>query len=330
MPSLSIDTKLTDFPSDIARIARETENTAVDVWINETGHDPFLSAAVLAELTETITIGTRIATAFTRSPMSLAYTAWDLADHSNGRFTLGLGTQVRAHNVRRFSVDFEWDSPGPRLREVIQALRHIWRAFQHEDEDLAFEGEYYSFSLLSDYFDPGPIDHPDIPIHIAGLNEYNVRLAGELCDGLALHPFNSPSFIEEVIHDWVGSGAARADRSQDAVDLTAGPFVITGRSDEALDERREYVRRRIAFYASTPAYRLVLDHHGWGDLQEDLYPLSLDQRWDEMAEYITDEILYTFAVEAPHDSLAEALRDRYAGIVDRVVIEDGLAVSAPG
>lgn len=326
MSPVPIDLKLTDFPSDIGQIAQDADKHGTNVWMNETGHDPYLPPAVLSELTDDVGLGTRIATAFTRSPMSLAYTAWDLADHSNGRFTLGLGTQVRAHNKRRYSVDFEWEPPGPRLREVIQALRHIWSVFQNEGKELDFEGDYYSFSLMSPYFHPGPIDNPEIPILISGMNEYNVRLAGELCDGLAIHPFNSPSFIENVIYEWIQEGADKGDRSLDDVDISTSPFIISGATDEEIADKRAYVRRRIAFYMSTPDYKVVVDHHGWEDLHEDLHELSKDQEWEEMAEHITDDILYTFAVEAPYEDLEETIYDKWDGIVDRVVIEDALSM----
>lgn len=178
--------------------------------------------------------------------MALAYTAWDLARFSDGRFVLGLGTQVKGHNERRFSVD--WDAPGPRLREVLESLRHIFDVFQGETR-LDYEGEHYAFSLMTETFDPGPIDH-EVPIYIAGVNEYNIRLAGELCDGLAMHPFNTPAYTEDVIAPTVKEGADRSDRSREEVALSASPFVITGEKSEECKRSRAEVRQRIAFYGS--------------------------------------------------------------------------------
>ncbi|SDJ63452.1 TIGR03617 family F420-dependent LLM class oxidoreductase [Natronorubrum texcoconense] len=318
MSTLRIDANVPHLSTETGDAAERAEELGFDgVWTAETDHDAFLPHPIIADRTERIQQGTRIALAFTRSPMALAYTAWDLAQYSNGRFVLGLGTQVKGHNERRFSVD--WESPGPRLREVVESLRHIFDVFRGEAE-LDYEGEHYSFSLMTETFDPGPIDHPDVPIYIAGVNEYNIRLAGERCDGLAMHPFNTPAYASDVIAPTVAEGADRADRSLEDVALSASPFVVTGATEDERDRSREEVRRRIAFYGSTRTYHDVLEHHGWGSIGEELHDLSRDQRWEEMADRVTDEMLATFAIEAPPEELLDRARDAYGGIADRLVL----------
>lgn len=319
MGDLKIDTDLPDLSDDSIDAAKTAEELGFDcIWNNETSHDAFLPLPLVAEHTDSLSFGTRISLAFTRSPMVLAYLGWDLARYSDGRFILGLGTQVKGHNERRFSVD--WSAPGPRLREVIESIRHIWDVFQGEADELDYQCEEYSFSLMTDTFNPGPIDDPDIPIYIAGLNEYNIRLAGELCDGLALHSFNTLSYTEEVIKPMIEEGAERGDRSADDVAVSARPFIITGDSDEAMEEQREEVRRRIAFYGSTRTYHPVLEHHGWDEIGPKLHDLSTDQRWDEMADLVTDEIVDKFAVQAPLGDLRDELVRTYGGVADRVVL----------
>lgn len=316
MTELKIDARLDGLPKNVGELASAAESYGFDgAWTSETEHDSFLPHPIAADRTTDLELGTRIALSFTRSPMVLAYMAWDLQAFSNGRFTLGLGTQVKGHNERRFSID--WESPGPRLREVIESLRHIFDVFQGKT-DLDYDGEYYSFSLMTDAFNPGPIDHPDIPIYIAGVNEYNIQLAGELCDGLCVHGFNTPAYAEDVILPMVEEGAARGDRSLDDVDISVGPFTITGPTEEAIREQRENIRRRIAFYGSTRTYHDVLAHHGWEDIGMELHELSREQKWGEMTELVTDEMLYTFAVEAPVDEIAEEVIDTYGEIADRV------------
>lgn len=320
MSDFEIDANLDCLSDDVAELATNAEDAGFDgIWSHETSHDAFLPLPIVAEHTTELEFGTRIALAFTRSPMELAYKAWDLARYSDGRFILGLGTQVRAHNERRFSV--EWSAPNPRLREVIESLRHIWDVFQNGSR-LDYEGEHYSFSLMTDAFNPGPIDNPDIPIYIAGVNEHNIRTAGELCDGLCMHSFNTPSYTEDVILPLVEEGVERGDRSLSDVDLSAKPFVITGDTEEALEERREEVRRRIAFYGSTPSYKDVLDHHGWLDVGRELHALSKEQKWEEMGELITDEMLHAFAIEAPVEDLNGEIEKQYDGVADRVVVSD--------
>lgn len=315
---MQIDTIVPALSPDTVSVAERAEELGFSgVWTMENSNDGLLPLPLVAEHSEALTMGTRIALSFTRSPMVIAQMAWDLANYSNGRFVLGLGTQVKGHNERRFSV--EWNAPGPRLREVIESIHYIWDVFQH-DEDLDYRGEHYSFSLMTNRFNPGPIDHPNVPIFIGGLNSYNLRLAGELCDGLAMHPFNSRSYLKHVIHNRLAEGAKRADRSVDEVTVLASPLVITGRTAEEMTEARERVRRRIAFYGSTRTYHSVLDHHGWTDIGEELYELSTQKRWDEMTDLVPDEWLEAFALEARPENLCREAEKIYDGVADRVVL----------
>lgn len=319
MGEIRLDKWIDGFSDDIIDVAKTSEERGSDcIWVTETGHDPFLSSLLVAEYTEDVAFGTRIATAFSRSPMQLAYSSWDLARYSGGRFVLGLGTQVKGHNENRFSVEHE--PPGPRLREVIESIRHIWDVFQGEEDELDYQGEYYSFSLMTDVFNPGPIEHPEIPIYISAVNDYNVRLAGELCDGIALHPVSSVSYVEEIVLERLEEGIERGGRSREDVEVSASPFIITGRDESEIQRHRERVRARFAFYASTPAYKPVLEHHGWTEIGRTLYELSRNQQWDEMADHVTDEMLDAFSVQAPIDELEDAVEDTFGAVADRVVV----------
>lgn len=321
MTDLKIDANVHGLPHSIAELAASADEMGFDgLWSHETAHDAFLPLPVAAEHSTDLEVGTRIATAFTRSPMVIAQQAWDIQEYSDGRFNLGLGTQVKAHNERRFSVDFEWESPGPRLRELIEALRHIWDVFQGREDDLDFQGEFFQLSLMADAWNPGPIDDPDIPIYIAAVNEYNIRLAGELADGICLHAFNTPSYTREVVEPLLEKGADRVDRSLEEVSVSASPFVVTGRDEAEMDERRETARERIAFYASTPTYKDVMAHHGWVETGRELHSLSRENRWDEMTDLVTDEMLEAFAVEAPLDELPAAVKAEYGDVADRVLL----------
>ncbi|MDY6779480.1 MAG: LLM class flavin-dependent oxidoreductase, partial [Halobacteria archaeon] len=227
-------------PGERASVAEEMGFDCV--WNPELSYDSFLPLVLAAEHTEEIQVGTRISTAFTRSPMVLAYIGWDLARYSEGRFVMSLGTQVKAHNQRRFSVD--WKEPTQKLREVVESVRHIWSYFQGEEDEFSYDGDHYSFSLMTTVFNPGPIDDPDIPIYTAAVNEKNTKLAGEISDGICLHSFNTPRYTEERIKPWLEEGAERAGRSVDDVTISASPFVITGETEEEMEARREMVRMR--------------------------------------------------------------------------------------
>jgi len=300
---------------ETARAAEEIGFSGV--WSSETKHDAFLPLAIAADATEEISLGTSIAVAFSRSPMEVAQTAWDLQNLSDGRFTLGLGTQVKAHVTRRFSMPF--DRPAARLRDYILALRAIWRSFQ-AGEPLKYEGEFYRHTLLTPFFDPGPIEHPDISVHIAGVNERLASVAGEVCDGFHVHPFHSPEYVRRTILPAIEQGAEKAGRSPESVDLVASAFVITGTSERESGEQREALRAQAAFYASTPSYRIVLEAHGWEEVGGRLSGLAREKKWDEMPALVTDEMLSAFAVEAAPGEVGAALKERYEGLVDRVSV----------
>lgn len=300
----------------IARISAAAEALGfAGLWTSETKHDAFLPLALAAEHTQNIQLGTSVAIAFSRSPMVVAQTAWDLQDFSGGRLLLGLGTQVKAHIERRFSMP--WDAPVPRLREYIAALRAIWQSFQ-TGEPLKFEGEFYRHTLITPFFNPGPIAQPHIPIAIAGVNTGLARLAGEVCQGFHVHPFHSIEYVQKRVQPAIAEGAARAERSVTDIELATSVFIVTGRTTAAVAEQRERMRAQIAFYASTPTYRVVLDVHGWGEVGERLSRLAAGKRWADMPQLITDDMLHTFAVEAAPDELGHAVRQRYTGLIDRV------------
>jgi probable F420-dependent oxidoreductase len=287
------------------------------VWTSETQHDAFLPLALAASASEKVELGTSVAIAFSRSPMETAQTAWDLQNLSRGRFILGLGTQVKAHIERRFSMP--WERPVARLADYILALRAIWRSFQ-TDEPLRYEGEFYRHTLLTPFFNPGPIDHPSIPIYIAGVNTALATLAGELCDGFHIHPFHSPEYLRETVEPALTGGARRRGRDPDEIARAASVLVVTGKDDTEIAAARQHVRSQIAFYASTPTYRAVLEAHGWQEAGKSLGALAREKKWSEMPGLVTEEMLRAFAVEAPTDELGGVLRERYTGLVDRIAL----------
>ncbi len=287
------------------------------LWTSETKHDAFLPLAIAANATENLELGTSVAIAFSRSPMETAQTAWDLQDLSDGRFILGLGTQVKAHITRRFSMP--WSSPAARLREYILAVRAIWESFQSEG-GLKFEGEFYQHTLMTPFFNPGPIEHPEIPIYIAGVNERLAQLAGETCDGFHVHPFHSPEYLRRTILPAISEGAESASRKTEDVELATSVFVITGENEEETTERRESIRAQISFYASTPTYRTVLEAHGWENVGDELGNMAREKKWREMPALITDEMLVAFALEAAPDEVGPALKERYDGLMDRAAL----------
>jgi probable F420-dependent oxidoreductase len=296
---------------DIPAIARAAEQIGFQaLWSAETVHDPFLAATLVGEHTQRMQFGTAVAIAFARSPATLAYTAWDLADASRGRFILGLGTQIKAHIQRRFGMPWP-DSPVDKLREQIDSLRAFWRCWQ-EGEPLEFRGEYYKLTLMTPFFNPGPIAHPKIPIYIAGVNKGLARLAGEAADGFHVHPFHSPRYLGEVLLPAIQEGTARTGRSRADLKISATVFV-------AVDEHEsEFVRQQIAFYASTPSYRPVMQLHGWEEQAARLSALASRGQWGEMPALIDDQILATFSLVGEPAALAESLRERYLPYLDRL------------
>jgi probable F420-dependent oxidoreductase len=301
---------------EVSDLAREVEDLGFSgMWFTESKHNPFLGCALAAAASERLVIGTAIAVAFPRSPMVTAQVAWDLADLTGGRFVLGLGTQVKAHMERRFSTPFE--HPVAKLREYVLALRAIFRAFQGE-EPLKFHGDYYRFSLLTEFFSPGPIARPEIPIYVAGVNRLIARMAGEVCDGFHVHPFHSRRYLEQVVRPAIAEGAARAGRDASDISLACPVFMIVGDSEEEIERSRRSTRRQLAFYGSTRTYRPVFEAHGWQDASGALHRLMAQGEIEAMEAVITDEMLDAYAVTAAWDDLPPAILDRYSGLVDRV------------
>jgi probable F420-dependent oxidoreductase len=299
--------------NEVPTLAKEAERIGFDaLWSTETQHDPFLSLALIAEHTHRMHMGTAVAIGFSRSPATLAYTSWDLAQASQGRFILGLGTQVKAHIERRFGIPWP-ESPLQKFRELIQAIRSFWNTWQNGDR-LNFRGEYFRLSLMSPFFNPGPIDHPDIPIYIAGVNKGLCRLAGEAADGFHVHPYHSLSYLQQVVLPSIQAGLERSGRKRESISISVTALVA---SDE---KEREFIRSQIAFYASTPSYRPVMELHGWGDVADQLRQLSRRGQWAEMMELISEEMVETFATVAPQERLAQALYERYTALVDRVTL----------
>ncbi len=313
---MKFDVTLLSGLRDIPALAEKIDALGVDgLWTTETSHNPFLPLTHAAAHSKRTQIGTAIAIAFARSPMVTAQLAWDLAEQSDGRFILGLGTQVKAHIVRRFSS--VWDSPGPRLRDYILSMRAIWDCWQN-NKPLKYEGEFYKFSLMTPFFAPAPMKHSNIPVFIAGVNPYLCKLAGELCQGLHVHPFHTAKYLREIAIPNVEQGAKEAGRSRSDVELTCAIFVVTGANQKEIEINKNSVKAQIAFYASTPSYDIVLETHGWEELGKRLNVMSREGRWMEMADLISDEMLEEFAVIAPHDQLAAKVRERYDGLLDRI------------
>jgi len=306
---------LTHDLESIPDYARKVEALGYDcLWSAETQHDPFLPLAVAATVTSKIKLGTSIAVAFPRSPMILAQISWDLAKASGGRFILGLGSQVKGHNERRFSVKFE--SPAPKMREVVLAMRAIWDCWQN-GTTLAFKGQFFRFDLMTPFFNPGPIEHPGISVYIAGVNPTMCRVAGEVCDGLHVHPFNSPKYLRELVRPAVEDGMAKAGRARADFTYATSSFVIVGDTEQEIARRKQAVKQQIAFYASTRTYEPVLAAHGWQGLVPHLHRKSVEGDWKGMADLITDEMLETYAVVGSYATIAARLKERYAGLLDR-------------
>ncbi|MBV6401643.1 MAG: hypothetical protein CNIPEHKO_01946 [Anaerolineales bacterium] len=309
---------------DVPAIAKAAEEIGFDaLWTQETQHDPFLPCALIAEHSTRLHFGTAVAVSFARSPANIAYTAWDLAAQSGGRFILGLGTQVKAHIERRFGQAWP-ESPVKKLHEQIQVIRAFWDCWQNGTK-LNFRGEYYKITLMSPFFQPPPLPSPifgenggglggGIPIYIAGVNTGLAKLAGEMCEGFLVHPFNTPRYLKEVMLPAIEEGAAKERRKRKDVGVSVTAFVAT------TPEEMNFARAQISFYASTPSYRPVMDLHGWTGVAETLSAHAAKGEWAEMPMLITDEMLNEFCLVTDEDKLADELRKRYEGIADRLTL----------
>jgi len=303
---------------DMGRHAREVESAGFGcIWLTEGGRTAYLGATAAALATERLQIGTGIAVAFARSPMVTAQVAWELAEATNGRFVLGLGSQVKAHIERRYSSEFV--PPGPRMKEYVKALKAIFRAFRGE-ESLSFEGQYYNFSLLPPTWNPGPIEVPDPPIYVSAVLPYMSRLVGEVADGIHVHPFHSPAYVRDVQRVEIEKGLVRSGRALDAITFQCPIMTSVGDTDEELARTREHSRQMIAFYGSTRSYSAVFDHHGFEGLSDELHACQKRGDFTKMLELVDDEILDHYIVTASWNDLGPALVERYADVAPRIRI----------
>jgi len=315
-------------PARIGEIARQAQAAGfAGLWVTEAAHNPYIACALAAGAADQLVLGTDVAIAFPRSPMVTAQAAWDLAALSGGRFILGLGTQVKPHLERRFSVP--GDRLAPRIREYIVALRAIFDAFARR-APLRFEGEFHRFSLLTDFFDPGPIEVADPPIYLAGVNERMTQIAGEVADGFCVHPLNSPQYLAEVVRPSIAEGAKRAGRDPEAVTLVAPVFTIIGEAGPELDRQREAVRLQIAYYGTTPTYGRIFEVHGRQGLTAELGGLLRAGDRAQLAAAIDDELVDAFSVTASWDGLADALVSRFRGLAERIFPYSVADLSDPG
>ncbi|TRW46880.1 TIGR03617 family F420-dependent LLM class oxidoreductase [Georgenia yuyongxinii] len=313
---MKVDTAIPGSESADPRTAAEAaEREGYDaVWMTEIRHDPLVQVALAATATSSVHLGTSIALAFARNPMSLAVGANDLQTITKGRFLLGVGSQIRAHIVHRFAMP--WSHPAPRMREYLAAMHAIWDAFEHGTR-LSFRGDFYSHTLLPPFFNPGPNPWGRPPVYLAGVGEKMTEVAGEAADGFFVHAFTTERYLREVTVPALERGFARRGARPEGFEISGMPFVATGRTEEELAAACQGVRAQIAFYGSTPAYRPVLELHGWPGLGEELHTLSVQNRWGEMSGLIDDDVLGAFAVVAEPDDVAAALTSRFGDLFTR-------------
>jgi probable F420-dependent oxidoreductase len=293
----------------------------------ENQHDPFLALAVAGTATRLIELHTGVAIAFARTPMAVAEVGWDLAGSTDGRFVLGLGSQVRAHNERRFSV--AWTPPAPRMREYVQVLRAIWHCWK-TGEKPAFEGEHYRFTLMTPNFTPEPIAVRPPAIMIAAVGPAMLKVAAEECDGVKLHGFCTRKYLTDAIMPRIAAGLAKAGRKRSQYEISGGGFLATGADDAAVARRFEWVRQRVAFYGSTPAYYPVLAAHRLEDLGHKLNSLVRQGKWGELANEVPDDVARLFAAVGRHDQIVSAIEERFGGLVDALTLRgDGVGEVPP-
>lgn len=302
----------------IGAAAKAQEDLGYDgIWSAETSHDPFYPLLIAAEHTEKIEVGSGIAVAFARSPMTLANTAWDLQGYSDGRFILGIGSQIKAHIEKRFSMP--WSHPAVRMREFVLAMRAIWANWQ-DGTPLQFEGEFYRHTLMTPFFNPGPIDCGPPKVFLAAVGEKMTEVAGEVADGLLIHPFTTERYLREVTLPALERGLVTSGRTLAGFPISYAGLIATGGTDERRADAQTAVRGQIAFYGSTPAYRPVLELHGWGALQSELNALSRQGEWQQMGALIKDDMAAAFSISArPNEVGAEVIR-RFGDVISRFSI----------
>jgi probable F420-dependent oxidoreductase len=310
----------------VPELIRSLEAEGYDgVGVQENRHNPFLPLAVAAVNSERIQLATSVAIAFARSPMVVANMSWDLQKASGGRFVLGLGSQVKGHNERRFSV--KWSAPVPRMREYIQGLRAIWRCWATGDR-LAFEGEHYQFTLMTPNFTPDPIDCAPPPVTISAVGPAMLKLAGEVCDGVRLHGFCTPKYLRNVVLPRLEAGFEVSGRKRENFEIVGGGFIATGADDAAVAKTANWIRQRIGFYGSTRAYWPVLEEHGLEELGLKLNYMSKNDQWNEMTNEVSDDVVRLFAAVGRFDELAKVVEDHFGGISD--TIGASASVNEPG
>ncbi len=310
--------------NQVPEAARELEAAGFDgVVTMENRHDPFLPLAVAATATEKLTLQTGVAIAFARSPMVVANLSWDLQLASRGRFTIGLGSQVKGHNVRRFSVP--WSAPAPRMREYVQALRAIWQSWQ-SGEKLDYQGEHYQFTLMTPNFVPEPLTGPPPAITIAAVGPATLKVAAEECDGVRLHAFCTRKYLENVVEPKLRQGLEKRDRARESFEVSGGGFIATGADQAAVERMFEWVRMRIGFYGSTPSYWPVFEQHDLLDLGHKLNAMSKQGQWAKMTKEIPDDVVHLFAAVGTFDNIAGEIEKQFGGLSDVIAAR---AVSGP-
>jgi probable F420-dependent oxidoreductase len=315
--SVRIDANLISYNlNDMVAYTRAAEAMGFDgIWTAETRSDPFLPLVLAAEHSRRMNLGTAIAVAFPRSPAILAYIAWDLARYSRGRFILGLGSQVRGHIERRFGV--KWEKPIQKMRETVLAIRAFWDCWQHGTK-LNFKGEFHRFNLMTPFFSPGAHDYPDIPIYVSAINRLMLQVAGEVCDGVLLHVLHTVPYLKEFALPQLQVGLDRSGRTREQLSLATSVFVIPNDDPKLAASAEAYVRSQLSFYMSTPAYKVVLELHGWGALSERLGRMARGGEWNEMPAHISDEILEACAVTGSWAELPCKIQRKYGDLLDRV------------
>jgi probable F420-dependent oxidoreductase len=313
---LKVDLTIGDRLEAAAQTAKDAEATGYHgIWSMEAAHDPFLPLLLAAEHTERLELGTAIAVALARNPMLLANLGYDLHAYSAGRLILGLGSQIKPHIERRFSMP--WSHPAARMREFIMATRAIWDSWNNGTR-LDFNGTFYTHTLMTPMFNPGPNPFGQPRIFLAAVGNDMTEVAGEVADGLVIHPFSTTSYIRQVTMPALERGLAKSGRERPTLELSIPVLLATGRDEQEIDTARLEVRKQIAFYGSTPAYRPVLDLHGWGDLHTELNMLSKRGDWQTMTNLIDDDMFDQFAIAGEPRSAGQALHERFGDLVDRV------------
>jgi probable F420-dependent oxidoreductase len=313
---MKVDAMIASDLAGAAHHAQEAEETGYDgVWTSETSHDPFLPLALAAEHTKRVELGTSITVALARSPMTMANVGWDLNGYSRGRMMLGLGSQIKPHIEKRFSMP--WSHPAPRMREFILAMRAIWDCWQNGTK-LEFRGQFYTHTIMTPFFNPGPNEFGPPRVFLAAVGEGMTRTAAEVADGMLVHGFTTERYLREVTMPIIEAGLRASGRSRQDYQLAYQAFVVTGETEQEMEDAAIGTRKRIAFYGSTPAYRPVLELHGWGDLETELNTLSKRGEWDEMGRLIDDDVLDAFAVKGTPEEIPTLLRQRFGGVIDRI------------